>query len=286
MDCHWQDKRLHEARPPKGTGMDLINKIYHGDCLELMTDIDSASVDLILSDPPYLQSLSKLSPALDGKLIDWNLLSDQFYRILKPNGQVALFCDLITSVVLINAYQNNFRFRFHWVWQKPNGNPVNNKQPLSEIELILVWCKKDAKTRDLTFNHKDISTPGDPYSRKSIHQSKIRKQHGNYLTKNSSGQRFPRQVIQFPSKCNLTKQERLEAEPFPCYKPINLCGHVIKALSNPDNLILDPFSGSGSVAIVCHRLNRNFIAIEKDPEYYIESMGRLERERCQITLPF
>lgn len=263
-----------------------INQIYYGDCTELMAEIESGSVDLILSDPPYIESLSELSPALNGKLIDWNRISNHFYRILRPNGQLAMFCDLMTSAVLINSLKDNFCFRFHWIWQKPNGNPVNKKQPLSEIELILVWCKKKAKTRDLTFNYDDISTQGKSYVKKTTHQNKIRKQHKKYITNNSNGRRYPRQVIQFPSKCNLTKKERFEAKPFPCYKPIALCGHIVQALSNINSIVVDPFSGSASVAIACYRLNRQYISIEKNPDYFIESVGRLERERCQETLQF
>jgi DNA modification methylase len=55
-------------------------------------------------------------------------------------------------------------------------------------------------------------------------------------------------------------------------------------LSNPGDLVLDPFSGSGSVAVACHRLGRNFIAIERDPVYYAESVERLKNEMAQVNL--
>ena len=259
-----------------------LDRIYQGSCFDLMPRIKSDSVDLILSDPPYLKSLSDLSPALNGQLIDWEELSNQFNRILKSNGQLVMFADLLTATVMINAFIDNFRYRYHWVWQKPNGNPVNKKQPLSEIELILVWCKKNAKTKDLTFNYEEIMNDGAPYTRKTNHQSKTKKTHGQYLTTNSSGRRYPKQIIKFPSKCNLTKDERKIAKPFPCYKPVALCSYLVKALSNPGDIVVDPFSGSGSIAIACHRLNRRFIAIEKDPDYCQKSVDRLEAEQEQL----
>lgn len=258
-----------------------LDRIYNGDCFDLMPNIESDSIDLILSDPPYVRSLSGLAPALNGQLIDWKVLSDQFYRTLKPNGGITMFADLQTATVMINAFQGNFRFRFYWVWQKPNGNPINKKQPLAEVELILVWCKKKTKTKDLIFNHLDISTPGKAYEKQSNHQYLSRKSHGKYLTNNSSGRRYPKQVITFPSKCNLTKEERIAAKPFPCYKPIALCSYLVKALSNPGNIVVDPFSGSGSIAVACKQLNRHFIAIEKDQDCFQKSIERLKAEQNQ-----
>jgi len=261
-----------------------LDQIHFGDCFDLMPSIESCSIDLILADPPYLKSLSELSPALNGQSLDWNKLSNQVDRILNPKGQLVMFCDLLTATVMINAFNDNFRYRYHWVWQKPNGNPIGKKQPLSEVELIIVFCKKEAKTKNLIFNYNDISTPGKPYEKQTTHQLITRKSHKQYTTRNSSGRRFPRQVIRFPSKCNLTKQERIVAKPFPCYKPVSLCNYLIKALSNPGDIVLDPFSGSASIAIASKRLNRHFIAIEKDPNYFQKSLDRLKVEQNQFNL--
>lgn len=261
-----------------------LDRIHFGDCFDLMPSIETDSIDLVLSDPPYVRSLSDLAPALNGQLIDWKVLSDQFYHILKPNGQLAMFADLLTATVMINSFDKHFRYRYHWVWQKPNGNPVNKKQPLVEVELMLVWCKKEANTKDLIFNHEAISTPSKPYNKQTIHQYITRKSHKQYTTENSSGRRYPKQVIRFPSKCNLTKEERKIAKPFPCYKPVALCSYLVKALSNPGDIVLDPFSGSGSIGVACKKLGRKFIAIEKDPDYFQKSVDRLEAEQKRLCL--
>jgi len=259
----------------------LIDKITLGNNVDILPDIKSNSVDQIITDPPYLHSLSELSPALNGKLIDWNNLSEHFNRILKDTGQVAIFCDYPTSLAIGNAFQKYFRFRFYWTWIKSNGQPCNKFMPRLNTELILVFKKKNCKTSDLTFN--PIMEKGLPYIKKHKAGNKTRKQEKDYTTVNTTGDRYPSQTLYYPSKDNLPESERTG---HPTQKSISLIGYLIWTLSNEGNLILDPFSGSGSLAIACHRLKRRFIAIEKDPDYFIESLGRLERERCQITLPF
>jgi len=70
----------------------------------------------------------------------------------------------------------------------------------------------------------------------------------------------------------------------PCQKSVGLMAYFIRTLSNESDLVLDPFAGSGSTAIACHRLNRNWIAMEKDPNYYCEAKERLRVETSQLSL--
>jgi len=256
-----------------------FDQIYQDDSLELMQSIDFKSIDLICTDPPYIRSLVDL--------YQWEIsfsdFAESFDRILSDKGQIAIFGDFLTSVEIANAFKPFFKFRYFYTWIKSNGQPVNKKQPRSNVELITIWKKKKTLTRDLVFN--PIMRPGDPYRKKTRAINPTRKKSLEYETINTTGDRFPNQTILFPSKCNLTLDERATAKPFPCYKSVALIGYLIKTLSNENDLVLDPFSGSGSVAIVCQRLNRRFICIEKDSEFFIKSLEWLENEKCKITLP-
>ena len=254
-----------------------MNRIYCGDGLELMKGLDPGSIDLICTDPPFTRSLAKLYQWE----VNYSDYAESFNRVLSDTGQIVIFGDFPTSVEISNAFQPYFQFRYFFTWIKSNGQPVNKKQPRSNVELITVWKKKNTLTRDITFN--PVFRPGEPYRKFHKGGNITRKESKGYETINETGQRWPEQTLFYPSKDNLTQAERTD---HPTQKSLGLCGYLIKTLSNKGDLILDPFSGSGSVAIACHRLNRNFIAIEKDPDYYIKSLGRLERERCQITLPF
>jgi len=259
----------------------LLNRITLGNNVDILPEVKSNSVDLILTDPPFLTALADLYKSWNFRNHDFEFYAEQFCRILSDTGQAAIFCDYPTSLAIGNAFQKYFKFRYFYTWIKSNGQPVNKQQPRSNVELITIWKKENTLTRDLTFN--PVMRPGEPYRKAHKAGNITRKKSNGYETINETGDRWPDQTLFYPSKDNLPQSERTC---HPTQKPVSLVGYLIRTLSNEGETILDPFSGSGSTAIACHRLKRRFIAIEKDPEFYIQSLGRLERERCQITLPF
>lgn len=251
------------------------DRIFQGDSLELMQSIDPGSIDLICTDPPYFRSLADLYKWE----VSYSDYAESFNRVLSDTGQIAIFSDFITAVEISTAFQPYFQFRYFYTWIKSNGQPVNKKRPRSNVELITVWKKQKTLTRNLVFN--PVFRPGEPYRKITTANNPTRKKHSTYITVNETGDRWPDQTLYYPSKDNLPQAERTG---HPTQKPIGLVGYLIKSLSNEGDLILDPFSGSGTIAVVCHRLNRRFIAIEKDPEFYRESVKRLESERKQLCL--
>lgn len=250
------------------------NQIYLADCFELMPQLQAESADLIFTDPPYQTALADL---YDWR-IDWVKLADQFDRILKPSGQIAVFSDWPTAITISAAFGQKFRFRFYWIWQKLTGQPVNFKKgPIRETEFILVFSKRDSRLKDLTFNYQEIATLGEPYQRKYDRQNLTRKKLKSFITVNE-GWRYPREVLTFPTKCNFPEAERTA---HPTQKPLGLCEYVIKALTNPGDLVLDPFAGSGTIPIAAYRLGRRFIGVERDPEYFKIAKRRLSVEMAQ-----
>jgi len=257
----------------------MINQITLGNCFYLLPSIPTESVDLIFTDPPYDKSLRDIYADWNDGLA-WNQLAIEFDRVLKPSGQLALFCDWATGQMITTALKERFKFRFIWIWQKTTAQPVNKKMPLSEIELVAVYSKRRSRLKDLTFNWRDIAERGEPYRRTFDRQNNTRKPIKPYVSQ-SNGIRYPRQILNFPSKCNLPGSERTD---HPAQKPIAICGYILKALSNEGDLILDPFTGSGSIPIACHRLGRRFIAMERDANYYRIASERLNIEMLQKNL--
>jgi len=258
----------------------VINRITSGDCFDLLPSIPAGSVDLIFTDPPFVTALAGLYQSWNLSNHDFEVLADQFNRILKPFGQLAIFSDYLTSLAIGNAFKKYFAFRFYFLWIKSHGQPIGKKQPISNTEMILVWKHKKAKTSDLIFNPQYET--GTAYRKVHKAGNLTRKKYNGYLTENVTGDRFPTQTLFYPAKDNLPKSERIEG--MPCQKSFALIGYLVNSLSNPGDLILDPFSGSGATAIACYRLNRNFICIERDPKYYAESIKRLENEMAQVNL--
>ena len=81
----------------------MINQITHGDCFNLLPEIPAGSVDLVLTDPPYITALADLYKSWNLSNHDFEVLVDQFNKILRPSGQIAIFSDYQTSLAIGNA---------------------------------------------------------------------------------------------------------------------------------------------------------------------------------------
>ncbi|MCF7740961.1 MAG: site-specific DNA-methyltransferase [Candidatus Marinimicrobia bacterium] len=254
------------------------NKLIKGNCLDYLPEIEKNSIDFIFTDPPYIKALADLYQEWHEQNHDFKVYGDIFSKILKANGQVAIFCDFKTSVAIAKGFQDYFKFRYYYIWQKSNGQPVNKYMPRKNTELILIFKPKKALTSDLTYN--PIFSKGKPYVKKHKAGNKTRNSDKSYITKNN-GKRYPNQILKYPSKDCMKFNERTD---HPTQKPLGLCKYIIKTLSNPGDLILDPFTGSGSLPLAALKLNRQFIAIEKNPKYYKIAKSRITVENNKQSI--
>ena len=257
--------------------------LYLGDFLRSWQNISDQSIDLILTDPPYgvLTSAQPWDVQPDFHVLAW-----QFSHLLKPNGQIVSFANFKTASAIETAFQRYFDFRFDWTWMKPSASAKNHTRPAPDTEMILVYKHKRAPNKDLTFNFDAIRTPGKPYERragKSQNQNPTLKHGGNLpeVYKNQDGSRYPRSVLSFPNKPCMPVAERTG---HPTQKPIGLIEHILKALTNRGDVVLDPFLGSGSTLVACHRLGRVGIGFELSPEYFEMARKRLKEETRQVVL--
>lgn len=252
--------------------------IYREDFLRGWQQVPDGSIDLVLTDPPF-GTLTSSQP-WDVRP-DFHVLGGIFANLIKPGGQVAVFCDFATATEIESGFSRYFDFRFNWVWQKPSVIPINRSRPANDIELILVYKVKDGRIKDLTFNLDAIRQEGKPYTRpagKSQNKNPTRRGGGNMpeVFANTTGDRFPRSIVKFNNKPCLTKKERVPG--IATQKPVALAEMIIKALSNPKDLVLDCFLGSGTTLIAAHRLNRNGIGFEQFSDNYEIARKRLEVE--------
>ena len=250
----------------KGTKMSLeINKIHHGDCLELMKDIPDKSIDCIICDLPY-----GTTECVWDSIIPFDKLWEQYKRIRKDNTPIVLFGSEPFSTYL--RMSNIKEYRYDWIWVKNNSTGVGNcnKMPMKNNELISCFYKKLPRfiPQGLKLFNKKI-TRG---SSAEYMGNKTGIKGGQYIQKYTN---YPRTVLNgFKSEVGL----------HPTQKPLALLEYLIKTYSNEGDLILDNCSGSGTTAIACHRTNRKFICIEKDENYYNLSVERLKREKMKRKL--
>ena len=225
-------------------------KIANADTYKYIKKIPSASVDLILTDPPY--NLSPYSTGdikfnwrkdLNNNVAEWDKKSfvpadwiEEFKRILKPTGNIFAFC----SYNLMGKWHESFdpefdTFQF-MVWHKTNPAPkVRRAGFLNSCELIIcVWNK----------GH----------------------------TWNFSKQNEMHNFIQTPICMG---RERTKEPHHPTQKPVRVLKHIIKLASNPDDLVFDPFMGVGSTGVAAIEMRRRFLGVDADKQYFDGAKKRL-----------
>jgi len=222
-------------------------RLYKGDCLEVMNQIESGSVDAIITDPPYGTTACKWD-----SVIDLDLMWEQLNRIIKPNGAIVLFgSEPFSSALRMSNIKN---YKYDWIWVKDNGTGFLNvkKQPLKNNESISIFYKQQC-----TYNAQ-MRYGFKPYKCKSGKQSDNYRQQVQVITK-SNGERYPLNTIEF---------KRDKNKIHPTQKPIELMQYLIKTYTNENETVLDFTMGSGSTGVACVNTNRNFIGIEQDDKYF------------------
>ncbi len=258
-----------KQRAPKAAPADLpLDSILQGDCVEMMRSLPAASVDMIFADPPYNLQLGGDLHRPDGSQVDavddeWDKFDslatyDRFThawlaeakRILKPGG----------SIWVIGSYHNIFRVgtalqdQGYWilndiVWRKANPMPNFKGTRFTNAHETLIWASMGEKAR-YTFNYRAMKTLNDELQMRS-----------DWLIPICGG------------------QERLKkggTKVHPTQKPEALLYRILLACSNPGDVILDPFFGTGTTGAVAKRLGRHFIGIEREDDYIAAALERIE----------
>jgi site-specific DNA-methyltransferase (adenine-specific) len=249
------------------------NKIYQGDCLELMKQIEDKSVDMILCDLPYGTSACAWDSTIDLKKL-W----EQYKRVIKDNGAIVLFSQQPFTSILICS--NLEMYKYNWVWEKDNGTNFLNShyQPLKITEDICVFGKMGCSwNKQGNMQYYPQFEQGKPYtciSGKQKSDSAVvrggaggREEIDGHETI-SDGKRYPKNLIKF----NRDKEKLHSTQ-----KPVALCEYFIKTYTTKGMLVLDNTIGSGTTALACLNTKRDFIGIEINPEFIKVAEGRLSK---------
>ena len=228
--------------------------LHCGDCIELMANIENESIDMIICDLPYGTTANEWDI-----VIPYNLLWDQYNRIIKNNGAIVLTGMGVFSAMLITSNIKMYRYSLIWEKSKTVGFLNANRMPMRCHEDILVFYKALP-----TFNPQ--KTPGKPYKGLARGQSTNYRKTHRIETINTTGDRNPTSVIKINNENNTFH---------PTQKPVALIEYLIRTYSNEGDTILDNCMGSGTAGVASKNLNRKFIGIEKNPEYYNEAVKRI-----------
>jgi len=241
--------------------------VWHGDCFKWMENIEPKSVDAIITDPPY----GTTALAWDNKLdlgVWWNAAR----RLIKPGGIIAMFSAQPFTTDLINSNRKWFRYELIWRKSIPSGFLNAKRAPMRIHENIIIFSSEfkrsnDGKRAARTYNPQ--FTIGKPYKKQA---SKIQSAHYNWQGENpakiNEGRRYPVDVLDYPHGNHNSLH--------PTQKPLELMRWLVLTYTNPGELVLDPFAGSGTTLAACLLAGRRAIGIERDEDYVRVINERIE----------
>lgn len=233
----------------------MQNEVFLGDCLEIIKQIESNSVDLVLTDPPYnisresnfkknstnkkYNNISLDFGIWDQSEIDLDTLFGEIKRVLKKNGTLIIFYDIWKSYK-IKFYAEKWGFKQPRVgqWVKTNPVPINSKNNYlsNSIEFFFTFVKGGSPTFKSSYDNGIYQYPLCHGRERTIH---------------------------------------------PTQKPLRLLEDLIDKHSNENDLILDPFAGSGTTGIASINKSRRYIMIEKDTVYFEVIKSRIEQNKIK-----
>ena len=254
--------------------------LYKGDCLEIMKNLRE-KFDPIILDPPYVEVRDVRTDSWNFNF-NWHELFKQTHRLLKDNGVVFLF-GLPSFYLNVSKYiLTYFEVYFDLIWLKPQGlnYMVAKLRPLNRHEQILCLVKKNCRKSEITYNYTEIGEFRGRY---------FHKNDGRYdpytgerkLSTESNGVRYLTTVIEAESKPHMKPSERTE---HPTQKPEKLIEFLVKGWTNEGDKVLDPFLGSGTTAVVCERLNRQWLGIEIEEKWCRVAVERIKRAKSVARL--
>jgi len=230
-----------------------INSVNNGNCLELMSDIDDKSIDMILCDLPYGTTACKWD-----SVIPFEPLWAHYKRIIKDNGAIVLTASQPFTSALVMSNIN--MFKYDWVWEKTRktGFANCNRQPLRNYENVVVFYNGQCK-----YNPQELikkSTALIVNRKKPKNDTVNAGENDGSLCKEyvQEFENYPSQVLKIKSEGNTYH---------PTQKPVALFEYLIKTYTHEGELVLDNCAGSGTTAIACLRTNRNYILIEQETKY-------------------
>lgn len=247
-------------------------ELWHGDCLELMKDIPDQSIDLILCDPPYGTTCLKWD-----KVIDFELMWEEYKRLIKPNGTIVLFGIQPFTSMLIHS--NKQMYRYSWVWKKDTatGHLNANYKPMQITEDINVFSfgtVGSLSKNPIRYYPQGVVEVN--IEKKNNPNSTWRKNKGYDSMNNqlNSDKPFIQKYTGYPN--NILEFARDKNAVHPTQKPVALLEYLVKTYTNKNDLVLDNCMGSGSTGVATLNLDRKFIGIELNDKYFDIAKERID----------
>jgi site-specific DNA-methyltransferase (adenine-specific) len=258
-------------------------RLYQGDSVEWLASLAAESVDLVFADPPYnLKKAEWDHFASQEQYIAWSLnWIEQAARVLKPTGSLYI-CGFSEILADLKRPASRYFAGCRWlVWHYKNKANLGQDWGRSH-ESIIHFRKSSAFRLNLDdiripYGAHTLKYPAHPQADSSAYGRKLSKagKSRNWLPHPSGAK--PKDVIELPTTCNGMG----ETTPHPTQKPEELLRRLVLAASNPGDLVIDPFSGSGTTLVVAEQLDRRWLGCDLNADYNQWAIRRLEAVDCR-----
>lgn len=274
----------------------FVNQILEGDCRDLLPQLPDECIDLIVTSPPYADQRRHVYGGVPpDEYVEWFLpISAELKRVLKPTGSFVLNIKervvngerhtYVIELMILRMREQGWLWTEEYIWHKKNTYPgkwpnrfrdawerclhfTKQKQFKMFQEAVMVpmgdW--RHERLRKLSENdlRRDVSRVGSGFG----------KRVANWIGREWA---YPTNVLHMATEC----YNRNHAATF----PVDLPAWFIKLFTEPGDIVLDPFMGSGTTAVACVRLGRKYIGFELNPQYVQVAQQRLDKEIQQLNL--
>ena len=240
------------------------HKLANGDCLEVMKGIPDGSIDMILCDLPYGTTACKWD-----SVIPFDDLWEQYRRVAKRDAAIVLTASQPFTSSLVVSNIAEFKYEVIWEKDKPSDFALASRRTMKYHESVLVFSRgKETYNPQMT-----LGTPNHSVGRGIRKKSNESGANTAIVTNKVDGLKHPKSVMKF----------NRETRPVhPTQKPVSLMEYLIRTYTNEGSKVLDNCMGSGTTGVACTNTNRNFIGIEKEPQYYEIAKNRILEAECAL----
>jgi len=274
-----------------------LDQVIHGDCLDVLSTFPDDSVDLIITSPPYADNRIKTYAGVPvKKYVGWFLpISYQLKRVLKPRGSFILNIKerVVSSErhtyvleLILAMRQEGWLWTEEYIWHKKNCYP--GKWP-NRFRDAWERCLQFTKQKNFKMFQDAVRVPMGRWSEKRLKKlsptdrrrdesrvlSGFGKNVSNWVGKDWV---YPTNVLHLATECS----NRKHSATF----PVALPAWFIQLFTEPGDIVLDPFIGSGTAAAACLELDRHFVGIELDEKFCKIARERIRTKQASLRLPF
>lgn len=265
----------------------IVNTIHHGDCLEVLPTLPDASINLIVTSPPYADSRKDTYGGIHpDKYVDWFLpISAELRRVLTDDGSFILNIkervvggERHTYVIelILALKRQGWLWTEEYMWHKKNCSP--GKWP-NRFRDAWERCLHFTRQKKFKMNQEAVMVPMGDWAKTRLKKLggndvvRFNSQVGSGFGKNIANwlgrtMAYPTNVLHLATECG----NKNHSAAFPRELP----SWFIKLFTDEDDVVLDPFMGSGTTCLVAYELGRGFVGIELKDEYYQEALANID----------